>query len=159
VQYSVNKHMLGPPHLRGAEASKEGLNNCHVRQALKGVVSCSASFPFLLKNQLGCSPKFVNSFQTVQIIPRFKYKMSMNSFKIIFRCQKRLTYPGHMREVRRRNTLLVFTRVGTVQSQPRSMGKLHEGTQHGKIPRRVLKTQETRNNLGSMASRPLILGR
>lgn len=38
------------------------------------------------------------------------------------------------------------------------MGKLHGGTQHGKIPQ-VLKTQETRNNLGSISSRSLILGR
>lgn len=66
--------MLGPHNLRGAEASRERLNNCHARGALKRIVSCSASFPFILENQLGCFPKFVNSFQTVQVIPRFKYE-------------------------------------------------------------------------------------
>lgn len=75
VPCSVNKHMPGPHNLRGAEASKGRLSNCCVRRALKRSVSCSASFPFILKNQLGCFPKFVNSFQTnVQIIPRFKYE-------------------------------------------------------------------------------------
>lgn len=63
------------------------------------------------------------------------------------------------REVRRQHMFFSLYSGGHDPKPAQSMGKLHEWTQHGKIPQQVLKTQETRNNVGSISSRSLILGR
>lgn len=134
MQRSLHMNMLLQSILKGAKANK---NELVLLQYKSSIGHNYFQFYTLLLCYTQKTIFHILNTATKQYLGFFTFtKNSVNSFKTVSSCQKRLTYTGHRREVRKRHAFHLYSKRAWSKAQ---FSEWKDCMRNGKIPRQELR--------------------